>query len=386
MSFNHIEYRETKNITPIKLANKEQYYLDILNIEYSWIGRLDVMWWANTFLMEAAQLIINAIVLFEKGYFDCAFYSLRQSLELSTTMVYLVDADESNRDKELAQWKSAGHFPMHRQMMKTLEKRRKEFVDIREKMGEYFEDISATKSKLEKYVHKQGFGKFYISRNRFAPPQKYQNALIHVFEEHLKKCIGAVAIFRLIIDPLPVLLCDEEIYNRTGDFLTEPYSCDFIEKYIGSRHVEAYRNTEMYKGFYEHFIKQEPMKPPVVAVVKNQYIDKEKKQEILNQRHLLSPKDLVAVTLSCFSDKIACIYCMGGLSQYFTNVKTVRKAMVWSSQDLVNMKNSGEKYNIRYGEAYISWLDFQGECYFIEHNEVFSESEITELEKQDYIP
>lgn len=40
--------------------------------------------YANTFIMESVKLAVNAILLFEMGYFDCAYYSLRQSIEVAT--------------------------------------------------------------------------------------------------------------------------------------------------------------------------------------------------------------------------------------------------------------------------------------------------------------
>jgi len=53
---------------------------------------------------------------------------------------------------------------------------------------------------------------------------------------------GAIAVFRLAVDPFPLLLADEAIYNRTGQLMTEGYAEDFIEKYIGINHIEAYKN------------------------------------------------------------------------------------------------------------------------------------------------
>ena len=43
----------------------------------------------SSFLEESKQLLKNSIELFEQGFFDCSFYCLRQSLELSTITCYL---------------------------------------------------------------------------------------------------------------------------------------------------------------------------------------------------------------------------------------------------------------------------------------------------------
>lgn len=50
------------------------------------------------------------------------------------------------------------------------------------------------------------------------------------FEKSLRACIGAVAIYRFIIDPLPLALADEDLLMRSGDFITQPYSINFIKE------------------------------------------------------------------------------------------------------------------------------------------------------------
>lgn len=43
MSFDFIEHKENGNIIPNELPEKQQYYLDLMNIEHSFTGRLDVL-------------------------------------------------------------------------------------------------------------------------------------------------------------------------------------------------------------------------------------------------------------------------------------------------------------------------------------------------------
>jgi hypothetical protein len=180
--------KETENIVPLKLETKEQFYLDLMNIEHSWTGRIDAMF-ANQFFHEAVQLIVNSVTLFEKGYFDCAFYSLRQSLEISTTVVYFIDDSETNRNEEMKKWKNQERFPMHNQMLKELRKRKNIFAEMRDKMNSYFEEVETTKQELNKYVHKQGFDKFYVVRNNSLHKDKKQAKLISDFTEFLTRSI-----------------------------------------------------------------------------------------------------------------------------------------------------------------------------------------------------
>ena len=118
-----VDWGKTENICPVVRVGKEKYYLVLMNIEQSWTGRMDVVNIGNTFIMEAEQQIINAIELFEQGYFDCAYYSLRSAVDLSTTMVFLADMPNDERDAFLDNWKETKDFPMQGQMIKLLSNR-----------------------------------------------------------------------------------------------------------------------------------------------------------------------------------------------------------------------------------------------------------------------
>ncbi|MFD0931410.1 hypothetical protein ACFQ0R_02245 [Psychroflexus salinarum] len=380
MTFDFTEYRETKGLVPLKIENKEKYYTDLINLEESWTGRMDAQI-SNTFILEAVQLIINSITLFEQGYFDSSFYSLRQSLEVSTTMTYLIDNDEQNRKDELAKWKAQSRFPMYSQMIKMLESNESVFSDIKEKMADYFGQLNLTKQKLNKYIHKQGFNTFYVSKNHPVNQGKDRAKFIQEYESYLKKCIGAIAVFRLTIDPFPILLNDEEIYTRTGDLMTRGYDDNFIKDYIGVENVEKYKETEVYQNHYDSIIQEESKNIYVTNVVKDQYIDKENIDKILEQKHLLGKHDLVAVILCDFSVKVAKVNCIGGMHMYFSSTKSKRESWSFSSLDFNNFKENSENYNLKYDEAYISTVGFYDEVYFIEHNSEFNSEEINELEE-----
>lgn len=256
MSDYYIKFRKQQNIKPIKLPNKEQYYLDLLNIEHSWSGRMDTNI-GNTFVMEAEQQLVNAIELFEAGYFDCAYYSLRSAVDVSTTMVFLTDLPEEEKNKYLAAWKATEDFPIQGRMVKQLIENGDVFSDMYNKMPDFFGGAKNLSASLNKYVHKQGLQHFYISRNHSLNQNKNQSVFIKNFQYYLEKCIGVVAVMRLAFDPFPVLLMDEEILYRCFDSMTEPYSAEFVEKYIGLSTIEAYKKTELFIGTYNSFIGEE---------------------------------------------------------------------------------------------------------------------------------
>ncbi|WP_462168672.1 hypothetical protein [Pseudoalteromonas lipolytica] len=80
--------KQNRHLKPLTNANKDKLFVEISNIEESFTGRSDGNI-ANTFIHEASYLIVNSLTLFEQGFFDFAFYSLRQSLEIAMTMMYV---------------------------------------------------------------------------------------------------------------------------------------------------------------------------------------------------------------------------------------------------------------------------------------------------------
>ncbi|CAH8768632.1 hypothetical protein [Paenibacillus dendritiformis] len=377
----YINFKEQEHIQPMELHNKKKYYTDLSNLEDSWTGRMDAKL-ANTFIHESVRLVINAIVLFEKGYIDCAYYSLRQSLEISTTMVYLTELDPDKKKEELNKWKSQSNFPMYSQMLRFLKNNGNAFSDIKLKMDKYFEKLQKVKKYMNKYVHKQGFNTFYIARNCISSRKDESSRVTKDFEGCLVSCIGAIAVFRLAIDPFPVLLMDYEIYSRTIDLVTEPYTHEFVEEYIGEEAFEAYKRTDIYQGYYEYLMNEEKRQLSVLDVTKNKHIDKEKIDEILNQAHLLTKTDFIAVAIAGLSEKVAKIYCFNGWPFYTTSTRSVRSDLSFHSGTLKNIRDSNNHLNVPYDEAFLTYLVVESESFFLEHNEKFELDEYKSLEVQ----
>ena len=124
---------KSKIIFPQSLPNKDKFYWDIQEIENSFSGRMDFDH-IGIFIKEAGQLLLNAISLFEKGYFDCAYYSLRSALDVATTLVYFVDMPEKERNEKFSAWKENEHFPMKGEMIQALLKKGNILRDMKEKM------------------------------------------------------------------------------------------------------------------------------------------------------------------------------------------------------------------------------------------------------------
>lgn len=379
MDNNYIEWRKHQNIKPLKLHNKDKFYNDLINIEHSWSGRMDTNV-GNTFIMEAEQQLINAIELFEMGYFDCAYYSLRSAIDISTTMVFLSDLPDDEREKYLNDWKQqVKSFPLRSAMLRKLAKDGNIFVDMFEKMPIFFNQAKDLSERLNKYVHKQGLRHFYISRNHPLHRRTPQDTFISNFETHLKECIGVVAVMRLAIDPFPILLMDEEILYRCFDSMTEPYTDDFVNEYIGTKILEEYKSTDFYFSTRQSFESEEKKNETVFNIIKHQYIDTKRFDEIFKQFHLLSMYDAIATLITYICPKATKIYTCDGLMMYFTDRNTYRTKMSWDSSDFRNFQNAQEKINQQYDEVFISVFKFKDEYYCVEHNELLENEGIAKI-------
>lgn len=372
------DHIKNRYLHPITLDNSEEYLYAIKEIDNTSTGRVDAMI-ANSFILEASQLLINSLSLFESGYFDSAYYSLRTAIELSANMVYLADIPEQVREEKLKAWKSRANFPMFSQMLNYLKEKGSLLSDMKQKMPDFFEEFSKTNKDLNKFVHKQGPKFFYVYRDNFIRQGKDTNILVKEFEYYLKKSIGIVAVMRLAIDPFPILLMDEEIYHRIFESITEPYSETFIEKYIGNKHIENYKKTEVYTSYYNSFISKEKRLPCTNDVVMYQMIDTAQIDTIQSQIHLLSFYDAIAVLLVSLSTKIYTVYTDRGIRFYGTDRKSIRTKFSWSSKDFDNYAKSEEKYNMSYDEAFISVFQCVNEDFFIEHNEILSHKEVEKI-------
>ena len=373
-----VEWRKNENIRPLTLPNKSKLYHDLLNIEHSWSGRMDTNI-GNTFIMESVQLLINSIELFEKGYFDCAYFALRSAVDISTTMVFLCDIEEESRENYLNDWKQVEDFPLRYQMIKKLSKDGSIFIDMTTNMPNFFKQAEEISQKLNKYVHKQGLNNFYISRNHPIFQVKSQETFISNFLYFLKNVICIVAIMRLAIDPFPVLLMDEEILYRCFDSMTEPYTEEFIQEYIGWEYIEDYKKTNFYSTVRDSFENEEKKNETVFAIVKYQYIDTTKKEKIIEQFHLLTEHDATATLIALSCNKVVKVYALNGLLMFFTEKNTNRRKYSWNGADFIEFQSSEQKYNQQYDEVYISVFSFNNETYWVEHNEILTTIDIQNI-------
>lgn len=362
-------------VRKFRLPNASDYLWDIENITWAETGLIDAFE-ANRFFDEASQMIANSIFLFQKGFFDTAFYSLRQSIEISIGTLYLT----ANPEK-MKEWKKLEPGFESGKMADFLRKHEPVFKEIRDKIPTFFDNIRAIQKKTNKYVHKQGYSSFYTTQKYSWSDHREDKVYLKIvsdFEETLKVAIGAVAMYRLAIDPLPIILMDGEMMMRSGDFVTRPYSDEFVNKYIGAKNIELYKQTEVYQGFKESIMSHEKQNEAVFDIIHWQIIDRSKFEDITKQIHLLSYSDRLAVVIMMVSTKIPQVY-IEGYFHYTSDVKAKHSDTVIGTsyyEDFFANKGNNN-FNVPFKNvSYISRIKIKEEFSYIESNEPLNQQEI----------
>lgn len=356
------------------LPDADEYIYAINNIQMATTGFINAME-SNKFFAEACQMIINAIRLYQDGYFDCAFYSLRQSIELSIGTIFL----NANPDK-YRNWNKLEKGFESGNMARYLADNEPTFKEVREKLCDYFDNLHELKKQIDKYVHKQGYKSFHISFQRVFGDLLIQKekALLKLFEKSLRACIGAVAIYRLIIDPMPLVLSDENLMMRSGDFITEPYSIKFITEYIGEDIVEKLKTTQTYSDIESWLLANEKQNPTTFTLIHYQGFNRADFLELSSQLHLCSFYDRIAVGLFMCSTKISQVF-LDGIFWYWSEVKSNRIGgpVMGASYYEDLFKNFSGDCNLPYDNVFISRFTLLDKVHYVEHNEVLSDEEIS---------
>ena len=185
------------NIKPLSLTRANEYLEDLNDL---WFADSGILSEVNPFFFvnEACQLLANSLRLFELGYFDCAFYSIRQAIELSLSGLYLF----SNPEKIKGWEKLENGFEL-RTIIPELKVGKEEFAEVKELFSDFFEKVEKEKRVMNKYVHKQGYKSLYFHYNSiyaYGKPERIASLTMD-FESILHDTITAVALYRLVIDP-----------------------------------------------------------------------------------------------------------------------------------------------------------------------------------------
>jgi len=131
------------------LPNASEYLWDIDNIRWAETGLINAFG-SNRFFDEASQMIANSIYLFQEGFFDAAFYSLRQSIEISIGTLYLT----ANPEK-MNEWKKLEPGFESGKMANFLREHEPVFKEIRTKMSTFLTIFMLSrKRRISMYTNK----------------------------------------------------------------------------------------------------------------------------------------------------------------------------------------------------------------------------------------
>lgn len=365
---------EQWNIKPLLLPKASEYLEDLSDLRFADSGILTEV---NPFFFinEACQLLANTVKLFELGYFDCAFYSVRQAIELSLSGLYLF----SNPDK-IKGWKNLEKGFELRTIVPELKLGKEEFAEIKELFSDFFERVEKEKKLMNKYVHKQGYRSLYFHYNSFNAHGKPERitALTKDYETILQDTITAVALYRLVIDPYPILMLDEDIVSRMPNLMAESFSRSFVEKYISEEFVDRYKESKLYKGFYDYFKTLPIQNEAVYALIHWQLFERKDYDRIKEQHDLLSLHDMEAVDLFMLSSKIGSIILDGCIS-YSCETKLNDTSLAIGDAYYSKIFEGQIDYNVAYKGDYISRFPLNDSMTYIKHSVVLAEQEINKI-------
>lgn len=342
-------------------------------------GQCNIMF-CNSFIQEAIQLLKNSLILYKKGFFDCAFYSIRQSSEVMDSMLYLAKSPS----EKVYDWKSKNYFPVDSKVRQQLEKISNDYKEIKSLLPDFFRHHEELIIKIHKIIHKQGFDTFYQLRtpiNRKITNYSQEDE-IALFLETLKYTIGKLLILIVILDPMCLALADENVNGKINmNLMTEPIDTTFFENILGlSDIVSKIKSSNYYKDFVSYFEEKEEMLPATYSVIREQFWNIEKLNEIESQFHMLSTDEKFMFNILKRGIKASLFYYAGGLGWYYTSNMSNLKEFSVNTIDFQNYTKSRKAFNQKRKNVYISVIkQSKDDFLFIEHNMPFNKDEINKL-------
>ena len=335
-------------------------------------GNLNEMF-CNMFFSESVELLKHAFFLYEDGYFDCAFYSLRQSIEnMNNMLLSAVNADKY----EL--WKEKGRFPPDKAVKDLLSRQNDAYNEIKTVIPEFFEQYDELLRKANKYIHKQGFDTFYVSNN--ISNFKDQEERTNLFLSFLKYAIGMMLIMNIALDPLSLALSDYEVDSHIPfDPMTEPIPIGIFEKYLSLDIIEKIKTTDHYTALKDYFLNMEELNEATYAVLRYNYFNVEQLDEIEKQ---ITQLDLSQALMFCIlkSDiKATHFYWDYGILGYSTSYKPKVHIKEYRSNQFDDYLQGDIKCNCDWQGMYISIFKALDSYLIVQHDEPLTETEISTL-------
>lgn len=275
----------------------------------------------NQFLLESCQLLANSLDLIHQGYFDAAFYSVRQAGEVILIGTLFSNLEESERKAKYEKWVSLDRFPSFSELSKMLRSKDIEYRDLLEQMPEIDELISKLNKRANKYIHKQGHESFYTKPYEVVPESAKH--IREDFTDYFTTAVKVCAIFRLAVDPFPILLSVPECEFRFPDCMTLEFGQSFIDNCLGNEFVKHYIETDYYRNWVNAIKSTFPQLKEATYYVSNlHYIDLSNIKDILEELDKLTLYEATAVLFTAlFSEKLIAIHITGMLDAFSNSAR-----------------------------------------------------------------
>ena len=371
-----VEGMRYENKQCLTVPEHDELLLCLHSLSSMMTGQVDIMF-CNNFISEAIQLLINSIFLYEEGNFDCAFYSIRQASEVANNMLYLSNAGKI----ELSKWDNKGYFPMNSKLIEKLEKIDINYTEVVAVLSDFFKEHDELIKSAHKIIHKQGFDSFYALRTAYQYSGKFnKESETQFFIKLLKSCIGKVIVLFIVVEPLSLVLADEDLSARFNfDPLTEAVDIEFFQTFLSGDIIEKIKNTSFFKEFSSYFASKEKMTPATFDVVRNNAFDINLLDEIENQKHLLNLDEQLILEVLKAGIKVSHIYPNCNMLGYFTSISINYHTTEWHSIDYDKYLKIEQVFNQPYHNIYRSVIEVFQYNWIFEHNEIFSNNEIDTL-------
>lgn len=351
--------------------------LDTLNnLEAMAIGQSDRIF-CNSFISEAIRLLINAIFLYEDGYFDCAFYSVRQAAETCNSMLYIANKGVS----ALKRWDEKNYFPMNSKLISQLSQIDTFYSQVKANVPEFFDAYEKATSKSNKIIHKQGFDTFYLPhQNPMCGIKIDKEKEKQFFVEFVTDTICLVIILYIVVDPISLVLADEELTMYFNfDPMSEPADMAFLSTHLDSDIDSKIKSTAYFKEFSQYFLEKEKMRPATFDVVRYQVFDLTHLDDIKSQESLLNFYEKLILALLISGIQVTHIHPDCFILGYTTSIPSNYQPTEWSSSDYDRFQNSPSVFNAPYHTIFRSIIKGPEKNWLLEHNIPFTTKEIERI-------
>lgn len=345
-------------VIPIEIENVDEYYSLIHEISHSdtskiFVGSLSHSAHINLLIKEISILLTNSLRLYEMGYFDNAYYSLRSANELATVMLDLSDKEDSEIQNNFEDFRKGKYNKWRSTILNELSDNGIVFKEVIDKMPNFKKDIRDLLKELNNVVHSNGRENFYCFRfHTFDENIHYKK--LEEFKKHFLDSIKILAIMRLIVDPFPLLLTEEELYYRCPPIMVHPFS-DKMLSVIGQKSIDEFKKTSTYKSTENWILSFEKQNIAVNEFLNYDFINLDKIDDIYSQKHLIPETKLKILDLCYCTNKIVEIIYGNGISHFFTSLtKDGYNCNIFDLEELIKIN---EDYNISYNEIYVSIMN-----------------------------